>query len=101
MAEAATEKKATGSKLSGQNQGFRHPELKNTLLDNPEIKEVHFSKDGHHFNVYEYQGQLYARINEIKTVDNNGREKVTRIPILTTRIIETAKRSEILGTEDK
>lgn len=85
-------------------------ELKQTLVDNPEIKEVHFGANGHHYlNIHKSEtvdkGAYYGRIIKIKGTKkgDNGQliDSYSETPDLTTKIVQTLSREEILGTSDK
>lgn len=76
-------------------------DLKNTLITHANVKEVHFSAKGHHFNVYEYKGVLYGRILESQILDpKTNKMTLVRTPILATRILETHASEALLGGEE-
>lgn len=81
--------------------------LEDTLLQHPEITEVHFNADGgHHFNVFPSGGKMYGNvIKQPVTVPDPKTGKPTEVikeyPVIKTMIVETLKREQILGTLDK
>lgn len=75
--------------------------LRTTVIDKPTIKEVHFTQHGHHyFNVHEFKGKKYGRIETMKILNDKTNKPVeVKSPILNTLIVKTITRKEIVGTE--
>ncbi len=59
--------------------------LQETLLQKPNLAQVHFSADGkHHFRVFELNKKLYSRLQEVpeKTKQGIATKKFIMVPIL-------------------
>lgn len=77
------------------------PELRNTVLKKDSIKEVHFTAKGaHYFNAHRHtDGTKYGHIPQTSIMDGKGKSTVVKSPILSTRIVKTLTRAQILGVE--
>ena len=73
-------------------------ELAETVESHPNVQEVHFAADGHHyFNVFKHGKENYGRIATVPTKDKDGKVIQVKAPILETRIVETLSREDICG----
>lgn len=76
--------------------------LKATVLGNPNIKEVHFRKDGKHvFHAYEHNKVLYGQVNSTRIMEKGGVMRDVKTPVLSSEIETTLTREQILGTSDR
>jgi hypothetical protein len=82
--------------------------LQETVNANPHVKEVHFDMKGrHYFNVHTFKGVgkaekdngFYAQIGVKNIVDKEGKQLRVESPNLTTKIVETASREDVLAAE--
>ena len=83
--------------------------LQETVNANPHIEQVHFDARGnHYFNVHKHTPKdkadkdaagLYGRISVQNVVDKNSVKLSIETPIVTTKIVETASREDILNAE--
>lgn len=73
------------------------PDLRATVESHPNIKEVHFTQVGHHyFNVHEYKGKKYGRIDTVNILNEKTNKPVpVQSPMLNTLIVKTLTRKEI------
>lgn len=63
-------------------------DLKNTVETHPNLFEIHFDAEGnHYFNTWKATGMGEERFGKF----------VNGVPILTSRIVETKTREEVLG----
>jgi D-hexose-6-phosphate mutarotase len=72
-----------------------------TLIAHPEITEVHINTQGKHvLHAYPHGKELYGMITSEDIMKDSKKINV-KAPILSSRIVETLTRKDILGTEDK
>jgi hypothetical protein len=72
-------------------------DLKNTVVNNPHLKEVHFAENGdHYFGVHSHEGDKYGRLTIEKTMKGSALHEV-KVPVLLSKIAITVIRAEILG----
>lgn len=83
--------------------------LQETVREHLHIGRVHFdSKGNHYFNVHEHEVKnkedkdlagLYGHIHIKNVVDNNGRKLQISTPNVSTKIVESVDREDILKAE--
>lgn len=75
-------------------------DLKTTVEGKDPSRKIYFDAQGnHYFNVHEYKGDKYARINKSSKVDEDSpTKKITiKTPVESTKIVEIKTVGDILG----
>ena len=76
-------------------------DLIETVKMHPEITEVHINVGGKHvLHAYDHGKEKYGMIVS-EEIMKDGKKVVLKAPVLSSRIVETLTRKDILGTEDK